>query len=69
MAADGRDGSAAEGTMDGRGSLDVPEWVSELRRLYVEPKTRAKLRQEGVIAPQKRRLGLPSGRGSRRGAT
>jgi hypothetical protein len=68
MAADGRDGSAAEGTVDGRESLDVPEWVSELRRLYVEPKTRAKLRQEGVIAPQKRRLGLPSGRGSRRGA-
>ena len=42
-----------------RGSLDVPEWVSELRRLYVEPKTRAKLRQEGAIAPQKRKLGLP----------
>ena len=55
--------------MDDRGSLDVPEWVSELRRLYVEPKTRAELRQEGVIAPQKRRLGLPGGRGSRRGAT
>ena len=55
-----------DGAVDERGYLDVPEWVSELRRLYVEPKTRAKLRQEGVIAPQKRTLGLPVGRGSRR---
>ena len=51
---------------DATKSLDVPEWVSEIRRLYVEPKTRAKLRQEGAIAPQKRKLGLPGLRGSRR---
>ena len=51
---------------DATKSLDVPEWVSELRRLYVEPQTRAKLRQEGAIAPQKRKLGLPGLRGSRR---
>ena len=69
MAADGVDGPAGDGVVDNRGALDVPEWVSELRRLYVEPKTRAKLRQEGTIAPQKRRLGLPGGRGgSRRGS-
>jgi hypothetical protein len=51
---------------DATKSLDVPEWVSEIRRLYVEPQTRAKLRQEGGIAPQKRKLGLPGLRGSRR---
>jgi hypothetical protein len=72
MAAEGADGSnlsngdGNDGPADGRGSLDVPEWVSELRRLYVEPKTRAKLRQEGAITPQKRRRGLTGGRGSRR---
>ncbi len=46
-------------------SLDVTEWVSELRRLYVEPKTRAEIRQEGTFAPLKRKLHLP---GSRRPA-
>src|SRR6478735_3059621 len=72
MAAEGSDGSdlsngdGSDAPADGRESLDVPEWVSELRRLYVEPKTRAKLRQEGAIAPQKRKLGLPGLRGSRR---
>ena len=77
MAADGSggsdlangDGDGSGGPADGRESLDVPEWVSELRRLYVEPKTRAKLRQEGAITPQKRRRGLTGGRGSRREAT
>jgi len=66
---DGLERAAAEGGADARGSLDVPEWVSELRRLYVEPKTRASLRREGAIVPQKRKLGLPGGRGSRRGTT
>jgi hypothetical protein len=71
MAAEGSDGSdlsngdGSDAPADGRESLDVPEWVSELRRLYVEPKTRAKLRQEGAITPQKRRRGLTGGRGSR----
>jgi hypothetical protein len=38
---------AAEGEGDeGRPSIDVPEWVSEFRRLYVEPKTRSGLREE-----------------------
>ena len=44
-------------------SLDVAEWVSELRRLYVEPKTRAELREEGAMAPLRRKLRL---RGPRR---
>ena len=29
---------------DLREAYDIPEWVSEVRRLYVEPKTRARLR-------------------------
>jgi hypothetical protein len=65
----GAEESGAAGTNqpdDAPKALDVPEWVSELRRLYVEPKTRAKLRQEGAIAPQRRKLGLPGLRGSRR---
>ncbi len=40
---------------DERDPYDVPEWVSEFRRLYVEPKTRAALRDEAQ-------------RGARRGA-
>ena len=64
---DGIERLLGDGGAEGRGALDVPEWVSELRRLYVEPKTRASLRQQGAIAPQKRKLGLPGGRGSRRG--
>ena len=44
-------------------ALDVAEWVSELRRLYVEPKTRAEVQQESAIAPLKRKLRL---RGPRR---
>ena len=44
-------------------ALDVAEWVSELRRLYVEPKTRAEVHQESAIAPLKRKLRL---RGPRR---
>ena len=63
--ADGLD--AASDTAVARGSLDVPEWVSEMRRLYVEPKTRARMREEGVIAPQKRQRGLAGVR-SRRSA-
>ena len=67
---DGIERLLGDGGAEGRGALDVPEWVSELRRLYVEPKTRASLRQQGAIAPQKRKLGLPgdaieeSGRGT-----
>ena len=60
------DAGDAQQPDDATKSLDVPEWVSELRRLYVEPQTRAKRRQEGSIAPQKRKLGLPGLRGSRR---
>ena len=44
-------------------ALDITEWVSELRRLYVEPKTRAEVHQESAIAPLKRKLRL---RGPRR---
>ena len=64
---DGIEHLVGDGGAEGRGALDVPEWVSELRRLYVEPKTRASLRQQGGISPQKRKLGLPGGRASRRG--
>ena len=49
-----------------REAFDIPEWVSEVRRLYVEPKTRAQLREAG-LAPRQRRL--PGIRPSRRTAT
>ena len=39
--------------------------MSELRRLYVEPKTRAEIRQEGAFAPLKRKLHLPGSRRAR----
>ena len=37
-------------------ALDVAEWVSELRRLYVEPTTRAEVQQEGAKALLRRRF-------------
>jgi hypothetical protein len=40
-----------------------------MRRLYVEPKTRAKLREEGVITPQKRQRGLSGVRARRSAAS
>ena len=42
--------------------LDVAEWVSELRRLYVEPTTNAEQHRESGMAPLRRMLHL---RGSR----
>ena len=48
-----------------REAYDIPEWVSEVRRLYVEPKTRAKMREEGAGARHRR---LPGIRPSRRTA-
>jgi hypothetical protein len=64
---DGAERTVVEGS-HGRVSLDVSEWVSELRRLYVEPKTRAARRQEGEIAPQRSKRGRARGRGSARTA-
>ncbi|HET7762297.1 MAG TPA: hypothetical protein VFL46_08050, partial [Phycicoccus sp.] len=45
----------------GRDGFDVPEWVSEFRRLYVEPKTRAVVRQEGNRRGRKTPLVRPAG--------
>ncbi|HET6968689.1 MAG TPA: hypothetical protein VFI44_10445 [Ornithinibacter sp.] len=41
-----------------REAYDIPEWVSEVRRLYVEPKTRAKMREEGAGARHRRLSGI-----------
>ncbi len=38
----------AAGGDDDRDGFDVPEWVSEFRRLYVEPKTRAALKEQAA---------------------
>jgi hypothetical protein len=58
------DGSSA-GTTDegdaGRDGFDVPEWVSEFRRLYVEPKTRAVVRQEANRRGRRTPLVGPAG--------
>lgn len=48
-----------------REAIDIPEWVSEVRRLYVEPKTRATLREEGEPSRYRRLTGI---RPSRRSA-
>ncbi len=48
---------AAEQSSD---PYDVPEWVSEFRRLYVEPKTRAALRDEASRWHRHRPGGGPS---------
>ena len=45
---DGIERLLGDGGAEGRGALDVPEWVSELRQLYVEPKTRASLRPQAA---------------------
>lgn len=41
-----------------REAYDIPEWVSEVRRLYVEPKTRAKIREESAGARHRRLSGI-----------
>jgi len=36
----------------------MQEWAAEIRRRYVEPKTRAMLREEGATTPRKRKRRL-----------
>jgi hypothetical protein len=62
--------AAPHGEDDDQDGFDVPEWVSEFRRLYVEPKTRAALKDQSARRGRAGALPVPPAGGSgRSGAT